>query len=195
METVSVDETYKKEIRKKTMKPLLWVAMVSIVMFFGGLTSAVIVSKPSGEWISFAVPTPFYISTIVILLSSLTYFFAIKYAKLNEFKKSYIFVWSTLVLGIVFTIFQYLGWKALYQQGIVFAGSESNRAGSYFYALTFLHLLHLIGGLISLLVVIIKLKRNKYTADDYLGMQVSATYWHFLDVLWVYLFVFLSYIA
>lgn len=82
------NENYKKEVRRKTMKPLLWLAMVSIVMFFAGLTSAVIVSKPTGEWISFTVPFPFYVSTIIIVLSSLTYFYALKNAKSIALKKA-----------------------------------------------------------------------------------------------------------
>ncbi|MDT8412664.1 MAG: cytochrome c oxidase subunit 3 [Vicingaceae bacterium] len=186
---------YKKEIKQKTAKPLLWIGLMSIVMFFAGLTSAVIVSKGTAVWETIHIPFAFAISTVFILLSSLTFYLAERSIKNNELAKAKVFVLSTLVLGLLFTVTQYLAWTDLYTNGVVWAGSESSAAGSYFYALTALHLLHLLGGLISLLVVSFKSIKEKYNAENLLGVQLSSTYWHFLTALWVYLYLFLIFIA
>jgi len=189
------NNNYKKEIKQKTAKPLLWIGLMSIVMFFAGLTSAVIVSKGTAVWETIQIPFAFAISTVFILLSSLTFYLAERSIKNNELAKAKVFVLATLVLGLLFTVTQYLAWTDLYTNGVVWAGSESSAAGSYFYALTALHLLHLLGGLISLLVVSFKSVKEKYNAENLLGVQLSSTYWHFLTALWVYLYLFLIFIA
>lgn len=185
----------KQELKKKTAKPLLWIGLVSIVMFFAGLTSAVIVSKTSSSWISFIVPNSFLISTIVILFSSITFHWALLSAKKNKINFVKTGVVFTFILAVLFVISQFLGWSNLVSQGVVAAGEGSSPSGSYFYALTVLHLLHLIGGIISLLVVMFKSFKNKYNSKNTLGIEVSLTYWHFLGALWVYLYFFLFYIA
>ncbi len=189
------NNNYKKEIKQKTAKPLLWIGLMSIVMFFAGLTSAVIVSKGTAVWETIQIPFAFAISTVFILLSSLTFYLAERSIKNNELAKAKVLVLATLVLGLLFTVTQYLAWTDLYTNGVVWAGSESSAAGSYFYALTALHLLHLLGGLISLLVVSFKSVKEKYNAEKLLGVQLSSTYWHFLTALWVYLYLFLIFIA
>jgi cytochrome c oxidase subunit 3 len=186
---------YKKEIKQKTAKPLLWIGLVSIVMFFAGLTSAVIVSKGTAVWESIQIPSAFAISTFFILLSSLTFYLGENSLKNNNIAKAKIFILATLILGLLFSITQYLAWTELYKNGVVWAGSESSAAGSYFYALTALHLLHLLGGLISLLVVSFKSMKERYNEENLLGVQLSSTYWHFLTALWVYLYLFLIFIA
>lgn len=186
---------YKKEIKQKTAKPLLWIGLVSIVMFFAGLTSAVIVSKGTAIWESIQIPFAFAVSTFFILLSSLTFYLGEQSLKNNKLAIAKMFILATLVLGLLFSITQYLAWTDLYKNGVVWAGSESSAAGSYFYALTALHLLHLLGGLISLLVVSFKSMKERYNAENLLGVQLSSTYWHFLTALWVYLYLFLIFIA
>jgi len=196
MTTISLDNTkYKAEIRQKTAKPLLWIGLISIVMFFAGLTSALIVSKSNSIWIKLEVPSMFFISTILILFSSLTYHLSMSFTKNNQLKFATITTILTFVLGISFTVTQFYAWQQLYQSGIFWAGEQSNPSGSYFYALTALHLLHLFAGLISLLVVVTKSLLKKYSPTNVLGIQLSLTYWHFLTALWVYLFFFLKFIA
>lgn len=195
MTSITLENNYKKEIKQKTAKPMLWIGLVSIIMFFAGLTSAVIVSKGTAVWENIQVPSAFVISTIFILLSSLTFYLGEQSLKSNQLAKVKIFVLATLVLGLLFTVTQYLAWTELYGNGIVWAGSESSAAGSYFYALTALHLAHLLGGIISLLVVSFKSITEKYNSENLLGMQLSSTYWHFLTALWVYLYLFLIFIA
>ena len=87
-----------------------------------------------------------------------------------------------------------MGWTYLYENGVFAVGSASTSSSSFLYLLTALHILHLIGGIISLLVVFFKLIKNKYSTKKYLGVQVSITYWHFLGGLWVYLYLFFMYI-
>jgi len=194
MPTIVSDNThYKDEFRRKNSKPLLWIAMVSIVMFFGGVTSAVIVSQGGGGFIAIPMPIEFTISTIVILVSSLVFhygFIAIKKGNYNLAKMS---VLITLILGLFFVLTQYLGWVSLHDNGFYLAGKESTQESSFLYLITGLHVVHLIGGLLSLIVVLIKTFKKKYNAEDTVGMQVSLTYWHFLGGLWIYLFFFLRY--
>jgi len=194
MPTIVSDNThYKDEFRRKNSKPLLWIAMVSIVMFFGGVTSAVIVSQGGGGFIAIPMPIEFTISTIVILVSSLVFhygFIAINKGNYNLAKMS---VLITLILGLFFVLTQYLGWVSLHDNGFYLAGKESTQESSFLYLITGLHVVHLIGGLLSLIVVLIKTFKKKYNAEDTVGMQVSLTYWHFLGGLWIYLFFFLRY--
>jgi len=196
MTTLTADNiNFQTDLKNKTYKPLLWVGLISIIMFFAGLTSAVIVSKANSTWIQFQVPFTFTISTFLIVLSSGTFqwgIFSIKNDKTNLAKFTF---GITLLLGLAFVISQFYAWKELYSSGIVAAGENSTPAGSYFYAITALHLLHLLGGLISLIVVLIKSIKEKYNSTNYLGAEVSITYWHFLGGLWIYLFFFLRFIA
>lgn len=183
-----------KEARRKAAKPLLWVGIVSIVMLFAGLTSAYIVRADNGNWLIFNLPDMFYISTAVIITSSLTLFAALRMAKKNNYKGVIFGVLLTLILGLVFTYTQFQGWSQLTAKGIVFAGKYSNASGSFLYVLTGLHLAHLFGGLISLLVTLVNSLRKQYNAENTLGLELCSIYWHFLDILWVYLFLFLYYI-
>lgn len=184
---------YREEIRQKTAKPLLWIGLVSIVMFFSGLTSAVVVSKSSATWLQFDVPFTFTISTIIILISSLTLHWGLLAVKKDNKSVAKLAFQLTLLLALGFVVSQFFAWIELYENGIVFSGGDP--AGSYFYAITALHLLHVLGGVISLIVVVVKAMREKYGSENYLGIQLSATYWHFLGALWVYLFFFLRFIA
>jgi cytochrome c oxidase subunit 3 len=183
-----------KEIKIRTKKMLVWIGIASIVMLFAALTSAIILRKAEGDWLEFTIPSIFYFSTAVIILSSITMIMALEAAKKDNQNGIKIGLWATFVLGIVFSYMQYVGWGHLTQGGVYFAGSESNPAGSFFYILTGLHVLHLLGGLINLLIVIYKAQKRKYNSSDYLGIQLVGIYWHFLDILWVYLLLFLIFI-
>lgn len=191
----SLNYAEKQEIRNKTAKPMLYVAIGSMVMLFGGLTSAYVVRHAEGNWLVFTMPQAFYFSTALMLLSSLTMNFALMAAKKNNFTQIKQALGATLVLGIGFMFCQFMGWSQLSAQKVFFAGKDSNASGSFFYVLTGLHLAHLLGGMLYLLAVNIKALKNKYTAQNYLSLQLCATYWHFLDGLWIYLFFFLIFIS
>ncbi len=196
-ETFKPSPTVKAELKaaqEKAAKPLLWVGIVSMVMLFAGLTSAYVVRADNGNWLIFKMPTIFILSTAVIITSSLTIFLALKMAKQNNNKGVIISVLVTFILGLVFTKMQFMGWSELTNKGIVFAGKYANASGSFLYVLTGLHLLHLSGGLIALLVTLKNSVKGKYNAQNTLGLELCSIYWHFLDILWVYLFLFLYYI-
>lgn len=181
----------KRMTREKVAKPMLYLAMGSMVMLFAAFTSAYIVRQAKGDWLHFDMPQIFYISTAVILLSSVTMNWVLTSAKKNDFTNIKRAAFITFLLGVTFVVCQFLGWSALYSQRIVFAGKYSNAAGSFFYVLTLMHLLHLAGGIISVFVVWIKSTQEKYNAGNLLGVQLCAIFWHFLDILWICLFLFL----
>ena len=187
-----------KEQRKGAAKPLLWVGIASMVMAFAGLTSGYVVSRSSliqkERWMVFELPSYFYISSAVIILSSITVIWAVKSIKNGNVKSATSALWITLVLGLLFAVFQVLGWRALHDAGVFFTGQGSNVAGSWVYAITFFHLLHMIAGLISLLFTTLKSSKGLYSSTNTLGIELTATFWHFLDIVWIYLFIFLLFI-
>lgn len=195
-EKIKPSPTVKAELKaaqNKAAKPLLWIGIVSMVMFWAGLTSAYIVRAYNGNWLLFNVPSVFIISTAVIITSSLTMFYAFNSAKKNNYKHITFGLLATLILGLIFTALQYSGWKELFNSGIVFGGKQSNASGSFFILFVFAHFAHLLGGLISLTIALLKSFRRMYNAENTLGLELSSIYWHFLDILWVFLFLFLYY--
>ncbi len=196
METTQIKNKnpHKAEIReaaRKTAKPLLYIGIVSIVMLFAGLTSAYVVRADNGNWLVFDLPKIAFVSTAIIILSSLTMLIAQRAIKKDNLKITSLFIAITFVLGIGFFYTQIQAWKDLTAQGIFFVGKYSNASGSFLYIIALVHLFHMIGGLIALLVSLTKSLLKKYSSADYLGIELTAIYWHFLDLLWVYLFLFL----
>lgn len=179
------------KLKRQSLKNMLWLAIIAIIMMFSGLTSAYIIRAKGGNWLRFELPDTFYLSSIIILISSITIYLAQKSIQKNNHSKTSLYLLITLILGIAFSISQFSGWKELYQNGIVYAGKYSNPAGSFLYLLTALHLLHLAGGMIGLIITTIKTLLKKYSAENYLGIELISIYWHFMDALWIFLFVFL----
>ena len=169
-------------------KIVLWVGIASIIMLFGGLTSAYIVRQAEGNWVLFELPLTFYISTALIILSSVSMMYALNAIKEDERKKSFTALVITFLLGLGFMTFQFLSWNELVKQEIFFIGNPS---GSFLYVISGLHLAHVLGGFIFLIAAIFKVKSGKYNQNNYSGLTLCSTYWHFLDALWVYLFIFL----
>ncbi len=175
----------------KAHNNLLLIAMFSIIMLFAGLTSAYIVSKGSLglKWDYISMPTMFYLSTVMIIFSSMCGYKSVLYAKNDNFKMVNKFLSCTILFGLAFLLFQILGWKSLVSSGKFLSGN--NVASSYFYLLTFAHLAHLFGGLVSLLYTFNKSFKKRYSSVDHQGLKLSIRFWHFLAFLWIYLFVFL----
>jgi cytochrome c oxidase subunit 3 len=185
---------FEPEIREKNQKLLLYLAIGSMIMMFTGLTSAYIVSMGrAAAWLEFDLPASFWFSTAVILSSSYTMHLAKSSLKNQDGQQVRRWMNITLILGVVFGILQFFGWQELVSNRIFFAGKQSNAAGSYVYVITGLHLLHLAGGLIYLSVARKRVTKNMNTAA--LSVKLCSTYWHFLDVLWLYLFFFLLFIG
>ena len=102
------------------------------------------------------------------------------------------FLWATLALTLLFVYFQFTGFSQVIAQGYYFTGAASSITTSFLYVLVLLHLAHVFGGLIVLLVVLFQTYRNAYTPEDKLGYELAELFWHFLDFLWIYLYVFVS---
>ncbi|AFM03760.1 heme/copper-type cytochrome/quinol oxidase, subunit 3 [Bernardetia litoralis DSM 6794] len=186
---------YIEEQEVTTMNPkkfIVWLGIVSIIMLFAALTSGYIVRQGDvlKEWLVFDLPSLFYWSTGIILLSSVTMHWAYIAAKKNEIGQVKIGLIATLVLGIVFLVTQVEGWGQLVDSGVFFAGAQSNPAGSFIYVISGLHAAHIIGGLVFLIVTLIKAMQSKVHSKSTNTISMCMTFWHFLDLLWVYLFVF-----
>ena len=176
----------------RSYKLLLWFAMMSMTMMFAGLTSAFVVSKSREDWLKdFQMPMAFFYSTITIILCSVTFHLAKKAIQKDNRKATTNYLLLTLGLGILFVILQFTGFQQVVQSGYYFTGAESNITTTFLYVVTIVHLAHLFGGLISLLIIIYNHFKQKYNASQTLGIELGAMYWHFLDFLWVYLFLFL----
>ena len=193
MAVLAVDKEYREEVKKKTSKPLLWLAIVSMVMFFGALTSGMVVKMADSSWTDIDLPDMFKVSTVVIVLSSIALHAGYVFAKRDKQGPMQIMLLMALILGLLFGVGQFLGWSQLIDSNIYPTGPTSTPNSQFVYALTFFHLLHIAGGWISLIVVNIKAKRGKYNSKNLLGLQLCATYWHFVDILWIYIFVFLTF--
>ncbi len=174
-----------------TFKMLLWLAMVSMVMMFAGLTSGYIVRQAESNWFVFELPEIFYLSTLFIVLSSISIQWAYHSVKKNRLQNLRTGLIITLGLGLAFCFTQFSAWSKLVDMGVYFTGNPS---GSFLYVLTGLHLLHLAGGVIYLLIVTARSLQDRYDSNNYLPVELCTIFWHFLDGLWVYLFVFLLFI-
>ncbi len=176
---------------KKKLHPhkfTLWVAIASILMMFAGLTSAFIVKSNLVGWSNIAIPKIFWVSTAVILVSSLTLQMALRAFRQREMNQYRILMGLTFVLGCVFVVLQWIGFKGLWNQGVHFTGAAG--AGQFLYIIFGLHALHVLGGIIALLVMFIKAFFGKVKLYSAVPVEVVATYWHFVDILWIYLLVF-----
>lgn len=183
-----------KEKNARAKKMMLWFGIISLAMSFGGLTSAVIVSSSRPDWLNdFQLPKAFVLSTILIVLSSITFILAKRALRKNNHRIVSIFLWVTLILGVTFIWNQFVGFKQIIDLGYNFTGPSSNVTMSFVYLIAFVHIVHVAVGLISIFVVIYNHFKQKYSSDNMLGVELSATYWHFVDILWLFLFFFLSY--
>lgn len=181
-----------KARNERSFKLLLLFAMLSMTMMFAGLTSAFVVSKSRADWLkNFQMPTAFFISTAVIIGCSITFHLAKKAIQKDNRSATTGYLWATLALGILFVFLQFRGFGEVIAMGYYFTGTASNITTTFLYVVTVAHLAHLAGGLISLLIIIYNHFKQKYNSSQTLGIELGAMYWHFLDLLWVYLFLFL----
>jgi len=173
----------------------LWAGLGSIVMMFAGLTSAYIVKKSQANWLEFEMPNVFMISTVVILVSSFTIQMAVKKFKEQHENQYRGFLSVTAILGVVFMIMQIQGFLALQANSIALIGPRSNSAASFLFVITVLHLIHVLGGIIALVWISFRAFSNKNSMKNDLPVKLISNYWHFVDILWVYLFVFLHWVG
>lgn len=166
----------------------LWLFMISIAMLFAAFTSAYLVRKGEGNWALYDLPIELYYSTGILILSSITMHFSILNARKDNLDQVKIGLAITTFLGFVFVGAQYYIWGVLVDHDVYFVGNPS---GSFLYVLTGIHAVHLISGLIFLLITLGAAMNYKIHSKNMAKIEMCASYWHFLDGLWVYLFVFL----
>jgi cytochrome c oxidase subunit 3 len=165
----------------------LWVGIGSIIMMFAGLTSAYIVKREQPGWTSYVTPVSFYYSTAVILISSATIFLAGKSFRERRMVRYKKMVAATAILGLVFMLLQFLGFRSLWITGTTLHGSG---AGQFLYIIAGLHALHVFGGVIALFTLWLRARNPRIRTYNAVPVDVVSTYWHFVDLLWIYLFIF-----
>jgi cytochrome c oxidase subunit 3 len=174
---------------------LMWLYLGTMVMLFAAFTSALIVSRADNlareNWKHFTMPFSFTVTTIIILLSSVSLHWGWISAKKNKIGQLNLALGATITLGILFLTGQVIGYNKLVAMNIFLVG---NVAGSFFYVITAVHALHLVAGLIALGYMTIQSLRMRISSTNLLGFEICSTFWHALGLLWLYLFVFLSYI-
>lgn len=186
------------EQQRKRLHPYkfsLWVGMASIVMMFAGFTSAYIVKRNDTNWLEFRLPPVFTLSTVVILLSSLTIYLAGRSFKARNMARYRTLITATVVLGVLFVILQAVGFKYLQDHGVKLIGSGSNPSASFLGVITGVHMLHVIGGVVVLLVLFIRAFNRQSKNYSSVPIEVASTYWHFVDAIWIYLFIFFNIVS
>ena len=177
--------------QKKRIHPhkfTLWVAIGSILMMFAGLTSAYIVKRNQVGWQTFELPMQFWYSTAVIIASSATMYVALQKFRAREMAKYRSMVTITLLLGVLFMVLQTFGFQELWAKGITLQGNVSY---SFLYVIVGLHGMHVLGGVIALLLTFARAFSKKTRSYDSVPVEIVSTYWHFVDILWIYLLIFL----
>ena len=176
--------------RRKAAKPMLWISMVSMTMMFAGLVSAYVISSNREDWVSFELPTALVTSTVLIIISSITVHAALLAAKKQKSNIASVLLVITLFLGIGFVVSQVNGFAELREAGLFFTGPKSLISSSMLMVIVFTHLLHIFAALIVLIVMTIRQLLGKYNNGNTLGFELGSIFWHFLDLLWIILFLF-----
>lgn len=183
-----VDAPVQQPLSMHPKKFALWLFIVTVVMIFAAFTSAHIVRQADGDWLQYDIPQMLWVTSGIILASSITMQWAYMAAKKDKLEQVKLALSITTVLGIVFLFGQFQAWGQLVDQGVFFVG---NPAGSFMYVFTGIHGAHLISGVIYLLYMLVSAFKHKVHSKNMLNMEMSTTYWHFLGGLWIYLFIFL----
>ena len=182
-----------KNIRAKKM--MLWFGIISLIMSFAGWTSAFVVSSTREDWLKdFQLPNAFLISTVVIIISSITFILAKKAIQKSNRSQTTLFLFLTFFLGLFFILNQLKGFQQIIDLGYNFTGPTSNVTMSYIYLIAVVHIVHVAVALITLLVVMFNHFKQQYNSNNLLGLELAATFWHFVDILWLYLFLFLYFV-
>lgn len=188
---IRIVEEAKKPLSMHPKKFAMWLFIVSVAMLFAAWTSAYIVKRGEPGWSSFELPIQFWINSLIIVTSSVTMIWAHRNLKKDNFEQAKLAISITAILGVAFLIGQFLAWQKMVEMNYYFSGMGSNTSSSFIYVLTGVHGVHIIGGVVYLLIVMVAVFKGKVHSKSMTMMELCATYWHFLDVLWLYLFVFL----
>ena len=186
------DGFFEPESRANRYRIGMWVALASILMMFTALSSAYVVrSASANDWVPLAMPRVLLLSTALILISSVTMHAARRKLRAG-FEGAYTrLLLVTALLGFGFLASQLFAWKQLARQGVFLT---TNPHSSFFYLLTATHGLHLLGGLLALLFLLARTrwqKKASAVATRQAAADAVSIYWHFMDALWIYLFLLL----
>ncbi len=166
----------------------LWVGIGSILMMFAGLTSAYIVKRNQAGWVTFNLPAAFWYSTAAIILSSVVLYMASAAFKERAMSRYRVLMACTMILGILFIVLQLIGFKQLWNNGITLTGNVSY---SFLYIIIGIHAAHVLGGIVTMIVMSLNAFRSKIKSYSTVPIDLISTYWHFVDILWIYLLIFL----
>lgn len=178
-----------QKARIHPLKFALWIALGSIVMMFAGLSSAYIVKRSQANWLTYDIPVVFWYSTAVIMISSITIYFARKAFVNRQMQQYKTWLGITTLLGIIFVLLQYFGFVQLWDSGITIS---RNVSFSFLYVIVTMHALHVIGGVVALIISFIQSLSAKRKVYSTMSIDLINTYWHFVDLLWIYLLIFLA---
>ena len=184
---MKIIEEPRKPISMHPKKFAMWLFMTTVMMLFASLTSAYIVRQAEGNWLYFELPTLFYYTSVIVLISSFTMQWAYFEAKKDNLARVRTLVLLTSILGVGFLVGQFLAWGELVRNSVYFVGNPS---GSFLYVLTGLHGLHVVSAVVFLLIVLNSAVRARINSKNMAQMEMCTTYWHFLGALWIYLFIF-----
>lgn len=185
--------------RREPFQFMLYLGMLGSVLIFGLFTFVYLSRKSAANWASFGLPPAFWVSTGVILLSSFTLHQANQAFYRDQFSRYKWLTGLTLALGVAFIALQYMGWEKMQQMDVLL---QNNMAGAFIYVISGVHVLHIMGGLFFLTITFINAIRRTTYVDAFvysvnppnrLKLRLVTLYWHFVDALWVYLFLFFLY--
>jgi len=185
MSTIQMATSERKRLHPH--KFTLWLGIGSIVMMFAGLTSAVLVKHSGSDWRGFTLPTIFWYSTGVLLLTSLSIQISLRAFKERQMRRYRLLLSLTAMGGVIFVGLQYRGFEALWAQHLYFTNSV---AVSFLYVIFGLHALHVLGGIVALLILFARAFSARSRNYSPVPVEIVSTYWHFVDLLWLYLLVF-----
>lgn len=182
-----------KQYRRNKIHPQKFaviVACVSLCMVFMGFTSAFVVRQAAGDWLEFPLPNMFFVSTGVILLSSLTLQGSYIFFKKGNPALYKGLLFATLVLGLLFFVVQFWGWQTMWEDMGISLGK--NPSGDFVYLISWVHAAHVFGGIATLIVALIHAISLKYkvTTKRLTRFEMTLIFWHFIGFLWLYLVVF-----
>jgi len=177
--------------RYDSFQTLIWVLLIPIVMLFVGLTSSLIVRKGvSNDWVPTQVPRLLWVNTAILLCSSVSFEQARRALRARHAPRFRAWLLATSGLGLAFVAGQVVAWQNLRAQGVFLS---TNPSSSFFYVLTATHGTHLVGGIAALVYLQIRVMRKEFTRRRQSAFRATAVYWHFMDALWIYLLLLLSY--
>lgn len=190
-QTDKILKTAKEGRKIHPQKFAMWLAIGSISMMFAGFTSAVIVRQAQGNWIELKLSPFFYISTVVIILSSLSMWLTVRSFKHRNmlFHKRMVIV--TVIFGLLFAVLQFFGFREMMAQTFW----SNNVSVQFIVVIVLVHVVHVIGGVVALAIMFFRTFNRKVKRYSMVGLELISTYWHFVDILWIYLFLFFIYIA